>query len=94
MIFSALTSDEGRMGVRIDELFIQGSKFVTREGVFPSLRLTMRLITTEVGLEGTCVAPNAMKRYLTSNTGGTRAAYIWIQFDTEADRRRFENANP
>ncbi|XP_076800040.1 coiled-coil domain-containing protein 33-like [Clavelina lepadiformis] len=46
-IFQALTSDAGRMGVRIDDLIVQGSRFETVDGSFPSIRLLLRLITTE-----------------------------------------------
>uniref|UniRef100_H2YV24 C2 domain-containing protein n=1 Tax=Ciona savignyi TaxID=51511 RepID=H2YV24_CIOSA len=46
-VFQALTSDAGRLGVRVDDLIVQGSQFATVEGPYPSVRLMLRLINTE-----------------------------------------------
>nr|XP_026689989.1 coiled-coil domain-containing protein 33 isoform X4 [Ciona intestinalis] len=46
-VFQALTSDAGRLGVRVDDLIVQGSPFATLEGPYPSVRLMLRLINSE-----------------------------------------------
>ena len=43
-----LTSNEGVLGVRSNELLIQQSDFKTHQGADPSVRLVLRLINTEV----------------------------------------------
>ncbi|XP_077969150.1 coiled-coil domain-containing protein 33-like isoform X1 [Styela clava] len=46
-VFRALTSESGRLGVRVEDLLVQSSRFRTLAGTFPSVDLVLRLIYTE-----------------------------------------------
>lgn len=43
-----LTSNEGLLGVRLENLLVQQSNFKTQVGTDPMIRLILRLINTEV----------------------------------------------
>lgn len=45
-VFEALRSENGRLGIRIDDLLVQSTEFATEEGV-PGVDLSLRLINSE-----------------------------------------------